>query len=221
MPEMKRQLIERLKQLERLDGWCTQQKARDLAQLVIDNRPDVVVEIGVYGARSLCALAMACQHTYNGHCTGIDPWTKEAALEGGTTPENDKWWAELDIEKIYRVALSNIKTLGVEDFVTIERRHDVDALQLFKDEEINLLSVDSNHGEIVSVRTVRDWVPKVAIGGLIAYDDSDWPTQRRAVELLHEGLGTRHLKTYNMEGPPDDSGNPTHAGQWMLFERVA
>lgn len=221
MPEMKRQLIERLKQLDRLDGWCTQEKAKDLAQLVIDNRPEVVVELGVYGARSLCALAMACQHTYNGHCTGVDPWTKAAALEGGTTPENDEWWAKLDIEKIYRVAISNIKTLGVEDFITIERKHDVDALPLFGDGSVGFLNVDSNHGELASVRTVTLWTPKVAIGGLIAFDDSDWPSTQKAVSLLHEGLGTRHVKTYNMTGPPDADGNPTHAGQWMLFERIS
>lgn len=221
MPKMKQQLIERIKVLDRMDGWCTQTKALDLAQLIIDHRPDVVVELGVYGARSLAAMAMACQHIYNGHCTGIDPWTKDAALEGGTNPENDKWWAELDIERIYRVAISNIRTFGLDDFITIERKHDVDALPLFGDGSIGLLNIDSNHGELVSVRTVKDWVPKVKIGGLVAFDDSDWPSTQKAVALLHEGLGTKHVKTYNMTGPPDDAGNPTHAGQWMLFERVS
>ena len=216
MVQMKTQLAERLKNIANLEGWCGYQKAKHLAQLILDRRPEVIVEIGVFGGKSLSAMAMACQHIYNGHCTGIDPWTKAAALEGDVGPDHSEWWAKLDLEQIRKTCLSNIRQLGLEDFITIQRNHDSEVLSNFEDQSIDLIHEDSNHSLQVSVRTCRDWVPKLKIGGLFIMDDSSWDTQQRSIELLNDGLGTKHVSTHDNT---DEKGKVV--GQYMLFERVA
>lgn len=216
MPEMKPQLRERLKSILRLDGWCSYNKALHLAQIIIDHRPEVIVEVGVFGGRSAIAMAMACQHAYTGKVHAIDPWTKAAALEGGTNPENDAWWAALDIDKIYRTFMSNVRTLGVEDWIEVQRMHDVDALPMFQDGSINLWHLDSNHSEAVSVRSVRDWVPKLANGGFAIFDDVGWPTQQRALELMRTEFGLTDLGEVDMH---DENGNVS--GRYAVFRKTA
>ncbi len=215
MPEMKPQLRERLKNILRLDGWCSYDKALHLSQLIIDHRPEVIVEVGVFGGRSAIAMAMACQHAYTGKVHAIDPWTKAAALEGGTNPENDAWWAALDIEKIYRTFLSNVRTLGVEDWIEVQRVHDVDALPLFQDGSIDLAHWDANHSEPTSVRTVRDWAPKVKPGGFAVFDDILWPSQARALELLRTDLGFNEVGEFDMH---DETG--TISGKYAVFQKI-
>ena len=216
MPEMKPQLKERLKSILRLDGWCSYGKAIHLAQIIIDHRPEVIVEVGVFGGRSAIAMAMACQHAYTGKVHAIDPWTKAAALEGGTNPENDAWWSALDIDKIYRTFMSNVRTLGVEDWIEVHRVHDVDALPLFRDGSVNLFHLDSNHSEAVSVRSVRDWIPKVAAGGFVFFDDISWPSQLRALELLKNDLGLTEIGEFDMH---DEKGEVS--GRYALFQKPA
>lgn len=213
---MKTQLQERLKNILRLDGWCSYDKAHHMARLIIEHRPDKIVEIGVFGGRSLIAMGMACQHIYHGEVIGIDPWTKAAALEGGTTPENDAWWAKLDIEKIFRTCQSNVKTLGVEDWVTLVRAKDEDVLGTFLDGSVGLIHIDSNHSEAVSVRTVKDWVPKLAPGGHCIFDDIQWPTQAVALKMLREDLGLVNLGDFDMH---DEKGD--NAGQYAVFQKPA
>lgn len=215
MPEMKPQLRERLKSILSMQGWCTYGKAHHLAQLVLEHKPDIVIDIGVYGGRTTAAFAMACQALYNGQVHAIDPWSNAAALEGGTSKEDDEWWAKLDLEQIRKTYLSNIQQLGLEDWITTHHMHDADALAQFHDKSVGVIQNDSNHSASVSVRTCRDWVPKLKIGGLMIVDDSHWPSLAEAIALMHDGLGTRHLSTHDMF---DEDGKP--AGQYMVFERV-
>lgn len=216
MPEMKPQLKERLKSILRLDGWCSYGKAIHLAQIIIDHRPEVIVECGVFGGRSAIAMAMACQHAYTGRVYAIDPWTKAAALEGGTNPENDAWWAALDIDKIYRTFMSNVRTLGVEDWIEVHRMHDIDALPLFRDGSINLWHLDSNHSEAVSVRSVQDWIPKIAPGGFVCFDDVGWPTQQKALGILKHEMGLLDLGECDMQNE-----NGELSGRYALFQKPA
>ena len=208
-------LIARLKNINHLEGWCTTDKAEHMAQIILDRRPHLIVEIGVFGGRSAIAMGMACQEAGCGEVIGIDPWTKAAAVEGGTSPESDEWWSKLDYEKIYSGALGATRALGVDDVVRFERTHDTVMLGEFLDGTIDLLHLDSNHSELVSVRSVRDWTPKMRPGGILLVDDSHWASQARAVELLKTELGYRHLDTkefLNAEGQI--------AMQYMVFEKL-
>lgn len=214
-------LKERIANIQRLGGWCTLDKAESLAELIIARRPEKIVEIGVFAGRSAVAMAMACQHINHGRVIGIDPWSKEAAVEGENSKENCDWWSSLDLDQIYRTCQSTVLSLGVEDYLTLIRKHDADMLKDFDEGSIQMLHIDSNHSEAVSCRTVRDWVPKVAKGGIVILDDSNWPSQQRAVELLKSGLGTQWESTHDMIGPAGPDGKTTCGGQWMLFEKTS
>jgi predicted O-methyltransferase YrrM len=39
---------------EKIEGWCTREKADKLIQLVKESNPKLVVELGVFGGRSIC-----------------------------------------------------------------------------------------------------------------------------------------------------------------------
>jgi len=212
---MSPRLIERLKQIERLEGWCTHAKAIHFAELILQRKPSLCVEIGVWGGRGAIAMGMACQEVGAGEVIGIDPWTPAAALEGGVSPEHDEWWAKVDYGAIQRGADAARFALGVEDVVRFIPKHDTEVLGEFTDGSIDILHLDSNHAEVTSVRSVRDWVPKLKIGGVFVMDDTTWPTTQRAIELLRNDLGTRHVSTHDMT---DSAG--TVNGQYMVFQKL-
>ena len=71
-----------LKRRPIIEGWTTQEKAEVLAGLVIDKKPQQLVEVGVFGGRSVFAQAFALRENGMGVIWGIDPWSLDAALEG-------------------------------------------------------------------------------------------------------------------------------------------
>ena len=208
-------LRERLQNINRLEGWCTIPKAEHLAEIILERHPHLIVEIGVFGGRSAIAMGMACQEAGCGEVIGIDPWTKNAAVEGGTSLENDEWWSKVDYETIYAGANGARAALGVDDVVRFERTHDTVMLGEFLDGSIDLLHLDSNHSEAVSVRSVRDWTPKMRPGGILICDDSHWQSMQRAIELLNTELGYRHLETKEFRNEQDQI-----AMQYMVFEKL-
>lgn len=213
---MNQRLKERIAQINHLEGWCTPEKGEHLAQIILREKPNVIVEIGVFGGRSAIAMGMACQENGIGTVIGIDPWSSVAALEGGTSPENDEWWAKVNYDVIHRDAVAARFSLGVEDVVEFRKAHDAEQLGEFLDQSIDMLHLDSNHSELVSVRSVRDWTPKLRPGGILVMDDTHWASQARAVELLNTELGYSHHETREFR---NDAGQITM--QYMVFQKSA
>ena len=178
-PELKAKILK----TQSLHGWCMLDKAEHLALLVLDATPKLVVEIGVYGARSLIPMALAAKQ-YGGKVYGIDPWTNAACLEGTNDPANAEWWGKLPIQKIYESAVEAVHKFGVTDVVTLLRMTDTEALGQFQDESIGVLHVDGNHSPEVSRRYIEHWGPKLEKGGYLIMDDIDWPTQAETVKLI-------------------------------------
>lgn len=178
---LERQILE----TQSLDGWCSLEKARALADLVLEAKPACIAEIGVYGGRSIIPMALAAK-TYGGEVHGIDPWSHEAALEGDVGDENRIWWGQLDIERIYQGFLAGIRRFAVEDTLRVHRTTDTAALREFADGQIGILHVDGNHSADVSRRYVEQWGPKIAAGGYLVMDDIDWATQARTVAFIEE-----------------------------------
>lgn len=172
--------------LEKMEGWCTRAKATALAETVLREKPSVAVEIGVFGGRSLFALALAMKENGHGVAWGIDPWTVESALEGDTGPENEDWWKnKVNLEEIYigfvEAALEFELTFNCR---WIRERSEV-AVSMWPDKSIDFLHLDSNHSELVSCRDVDLWAPKMAKNAIWAMDDTDWPPQMGALKKIH------------------------------------
>jgi len=172
-----------VRRTQELQGWCPLEKAVALSDLVVEAKPESIVEIGVYGGRSAVPMALAAQ-TYGGVVHGVDPWSHAAALEGDVGSENAEWWGKLDLEAIYRGFLDGLCRFGVQDTVRVHRMTDTAALPLFADGSIGLLHVDGNHSAEVSMRYVEQWGPKVAPGGYLVMDDIDWATQADTVAFI-------------------------------------
>jgi len=187
------ELFERIAEvLPPLDGWCELAKANVLAASVLALRPPAtVVEIGVFGGKSLIPMALACETIGAGMVIGIDPWSADASIEGQTA-EDQRYWASVDHEAIYRKFLEHLRALAIESRVTIWRARSDDVVP---PATIDLLHVDGQHTE-QAVRDVVRFASNVRLGGLCCMDDTSWSTDvQRAVESLKQ-LG--FVKLYDL-----------------------
>lgn len=170
--------------LERLEGWCTREKAIRLAELVVEAHAARSVDLGVFGGRSWQALAFGHQHQAHGFVLGVDPYTVAATAEGTNDLENKEWWAALDLEKMY---LDAVWTFLPNAHAELLRTTSITGAGFFRDGEVDLLHQDSNHSEEVSCAELDAWWPKLRPGGVWVMDDTNWPSlqeaQRRVLAL--------------------------------------
>lgn len=167
-----------------LDGWTKPEKGLRLAELVIETRAEVSVEIGVFGGRGTIALAMGHERIRRGYVAGIDPWEASASVEGTNDRENDEWWAAIDYEVIYTRCLAALVAHDLARYTRIMRERADSAIRLFPDESVSVLHQDGNHSEAVSCAEVELWTPKIKPGGYWVADDTDWPTTQRSQAIL-------------------------------------
>lgn len=181
----------------KLDGWTTPDRLKMMAQLITTEKPELVVELGVFGGRSFIAQAMALKENGEGLIVGVDPWRKAAAVEG-ENEANVKWWSTIDIEAIHRQAMAAIWDNQLEQHAVIIRSESQHCFQLF--DGIDILNIDANHSEIASCRDVRMYLPRVRRGGHIWLDDCDWATTHKAQLLVEEQceviMNQGHWKLY-------------------------
>lgn len=188
-----------------LPGWCTTDKALRLAELVIEHTPVLLVELGVFGARSFIPMALALQEVQErapqiSHLAiGIDPWSADAAIEGMDPHDaNDQkhidYWSKVPLHDVHRRAIAAIDILKLWPVVGMLQARAERAVNLFPDGTIDFCHIDGNHHH--AVRDVTLWIPKCRQGAIIAFDDSNWPETQAGLELmdqsceLMEDLGT-------------------------------
>jgi len=178
-----------------MEGWCTHEKACVLFKLVEDHKPEICVEIGVFGGRSVIALASGCKAVGKGIVFGIDPWNVPACLEGQNDEPNNSWWASVPWDKVIREYYHKLQEYDLLEYTSHFRLHDTQCLKFFNENSIDMIHFDSNHSEEVSCRTVRDWWPKLKNGAIIIMDDIDWEGQAKSVGVMRE-LGIEDLADY-------------------------
>lgn len=163
---------------------------------------DTFVEIGVAFGRSLAYLAegmMAAGKKVR--IIGIDPWEDdwpEGKIPGSHSPDGQMptWGAEYaemarGLGGPYRAFLACMKTHAPEAlrYVDHMRAFSYDKVHLFADASLKGVLIDGNHNYEGVVRDIREWLPKVKPGGILAGDDycpNDFPGVVRAV---HEVFG--------------------------------
>ena len=165
------------------EGWTTPERGIEMAELVLETKPQTIVEIGCFGARSTIAMGLALKEIGSGHLYTIDPWKKEAALEG-ENDANKEWWGKVDLNWVHTKAMEAIWRNGLDEYVTVIRDCSQNVHNLFS--EISLLGVDGNHSEVASCRDVELFLPRVATGGRIWFDDSNWTSTSRALSKLEK-----------------------------------
>ncbi len=182
--------VEKLKQrvllvLPTLQGWCSKEKAINFIDLVLETKPRVCVEIGVFGGSSVFPVASTLKFLGQGVIIGIDPWDKLECIKY-FDPEEDKahleWWGKVNMDHIYISYLNMIKRHGLIDYCLTMRSTSEEAASEI--DSIDILYIDGNHNEAVSTKDVTLYLPKVKKGGYIWLDDALWTGTQQAVDLL-------------------------------------
>ena len=176
---LKIRILDKIKQL---DGWCSDFKAGTLMELVWLMQPQVVVEVGVFGGKSLVPMAFALKALGSGVAYGIDPWSAGASAEGMDGANKD-WWGSLDHAAILAKLEGKITLFGLNDYVQLVQATSEDAAEI---PNIDILHIDGNHSNDASYYDALKWVPLVRRGGMIIFDDITWGTTERATEWLDE-----------------------------------
>ena len=169
--------------IPRMFGWCSVEKAQHLAKLVLDHKPRLCVEIGVMAGRSLIPVALACR-VVGGFAVGIDPWGPAPNMEGWPEGDVRTWWGAAYMEPYFLQAQSIIGIYELQNYCALLRTKSDRALIMFADGTIDFLHIDGNHSEEVSQRDVAQYMPKLKIGGLLVFDDADWPSTQAAVRIV-------------------------------------
>ena len=176
------------------DGWCWEEKAIKLAEVVWTLKPKLTVEVGVFGGKSFIPMAAVVAHLDQNDgkhkAIGIDAWEAAAALENNLGTDHEPFWKnQAMLDGVRARAIGRCDALASRA-VHLVKGWSVDVIDDFDDEEIGVLGLDSNHSEETSLRDVKTWLKKVAIGGVLAFDDTSWPSQRKAVEFLKSKCST-------------------------------
>lgn len=164
-----------------ITGWCSVEKAQDLALAVLKTKSSISVEIGVWGGRSLVPIALAHKEQKHGVVWAIDPWSPTASTEGYDKVNAD-WWGAQNHELVYQNFIATLAQHGVADFVRVIRRKSDDVIP---PDKICLLHVDGQHTD-QAVKDIERFAVKVVIGGYVFVDDIQWSGGGvgRAVEKL-------------------------------------
>src|SRR5579863_7037302 len=75
-----------------LEGWCWFEKAIAMAELIEMERPETVVEVGIFGGRSFIPQALQIRDNGKGRIYGMDPWQAASSIEGEHAKEDREWW---------------------------------------------------------------------------------------------------------------------------------
>lgn len=169
-----------------LAGWCSQLKGRWLADHILKEQVTHVVELGVFGGRSLLAMALAVKELgRGGFVLGIDPYQFEEQVEGMGDPQlkpHVDWARDIPFETIYQKTLQEIQTRHLSSHCALLRAASQDCACLVG--QIDCLHIDACHSVLSSCRDVEVWVPKVRSGGLVVLDDATWWTVQPARQML-------------------------------------
>lgn len=170
-----------------IDGWCSPERACELAALVVGLKPKLTVCLGVWGGRDTFALALAHQYNGFGCVLAIDPFAAAASVEGQSGANADWWGSQDRHEIVHDRFLKNVDEFGLRQWVAFQRQK---SSAVTPPDEIGLLIVDGNHGP-ESISDVNQWAPNVVPGGIVYCDDIAWSggaVQQAVSELIKMGF---------------------------------
>lgn len=190
--------------LPAMEGWCTPAKAEALAHAVLTDRPQYILEVGVFAGRSLILLALACHFNDRGHVFGVDPWDASASADGLTDVNRD-WWLRVDHSDILAKCRKQVTDMNLESRVTLLRATSEMVVPFFNVPAhilghpwIDLCHIDGNHSEAHALHDVLAYIPLMKSGAILIFDDINWESTQPASRLILESCD--HL--YNV-GSPD------------------
>jgi len=155
-----------------IPGWCSQQKAAAMMDLVFQVNPKICVEIGVYAGASFLPTAAALKCLGHGIIYAIDPWDNYEAVRL-FPPENAhyQYWSSINFYYVFGVFQNLIETHGLEKHCCVMRMTSAKAAPLLR--SIDILHIDSSHCDESALNDVLLYIPKVKVGGYIWFEAWD------------------------------------------------
>lgn len=156
---------------QNIEGWFSYEY---IYKDVIDQAEDdsLFVEIGSYKGRSAAFMAVEIINSgkkIDFHC--VDPMMLMSHYV--EMPDNEK--AGYGAEEFHR------RLEPVKGHYTLHQMTSDDAVKLYEDGSIDFLMIDGDHSYEGVCKDIKNWLPKMRPGGLIAGDDVFLDEIRRAV----------------------------------------
>lgn len=166
-----------------LHGWCSEDKFNKMYKLIIDTKPSFLIEIGVFGGKSLFSQALALKENKKGVVLGIDSWKKQDCIRYMSDPAAIDWWSNINYEEIYKLCCDFITENKLKKYCKLFVGTSAEySKTLIKN--IDILHIDGNHEEISSCFDVEAYVPFVKKNGYIWFDDASWSQTQKAISIL-------------------------------------
>ncbi len=180
-----------------LPGWCTTEKAVRMAELVMKERPRLIVELGVFGGRSFLPMALALAEVLKDTpadsppisrlAVGIDPWNNAACIEGmdphdANDQKNIEYWSKVPLHEVHRKAVAAMDTLNLWPVAAFMQGRAERIACMFADNSIDVIHFDDNHH--MALRSVELWLPKCRPRAVIVFDDTHWAETQAGLVLL-------------------------------------
>jgi hypothetical protein len=173
--------------LPSLHGWCTKEKALHFIDLVLEVKPKVYVEIGVFGGSSLFPVVSALKFLEEGSAIAIDAWDKVEAIRHYNPIDEEihmVWWGKVNFDYIYSSYLNMLRRYALEEYCTTIKATSEKAAS--KVGVIDILYIDGNPSEEVSTQDAALYLPKVRSGGYVWMNDCLSVNKQQALDLLLE-----------------------------------
>ncbi len=175
-----------LMQLQGMEGWCSATKALALFSHVLEHKPVICVEIGVFGGQSLLPIAYGLRENGCGTVFGIDPWSASEAIVDVANPADVEWWGKkVDLEAIYAGCLKAIDEAKLGKYIHLYSETSRAVAMTWR-LPIELLHIDGSHSEWSSTSDVCLWLPFLASGGFVFMDDVNWVSTNTAVRFVEK-----------------------------------
>lgn len=171
-------------------GWCTEEKANLIMEVIFRAQPNVCVEVGAFTGSSFLPIVSTLGFLKQGHAYAIDAWSNAEVTKGiPTNSPHYQWWSTVDMELVFQ---SFLKTIGDPLFTpyhTTINSSSYEAASQF--ERIDFLHLDGNFSEEGSLEDVMLYLPKVSSGGYVLLSNAFFSidnqyTKMQALEVLLE-----------------------------------
>lgn len=171
--------------LPHMQGWTEPLRACEMAERIMEIKAKVIVDIGVFAGRSTIAMGFAAREMGDAMVYGIDNWNPTSAMDNDDNKEGVDWWEKQShLESVHQQAMHAVWDHRLEPWVTIIRAKSEHVHQLFP--TIDFLNIDGGHSEITSCRDVELYLPKVVSGGFVFFDDTEWSSTQKAIQMIEE-----------------------------------
>lgn len=168
-PEEAYQKVEHVLANPKTVGWCAPEKNKYLFDLVLEHKPKTVVEMGVYGGKSLCSFA-AASLVHPCKVYAIDAWERSVMSNVLTPPE----WDQTHLDAVFRDFQQVFQDAGLVGAITLMKLPSVPASVRFGPESIDIFHLDGSHAEEDCLADYFVWAPKIKPGGIFIIDDANF-----------------------------------------------